>query len=166
MSPRRTHGWLKGIYLCFSQKESGIELLFLQEPDQQVLLGGQCCPRKAEPKPDIPQNDFIHNHWCADDCNQSKISIFFLIFIFLRKARKLLEVEGNVHRSNRHVWRFLQNLAPSQPKNSRLGSLHHPRLAQVKTDGIPETSCRLKPDFTLSEFVFFPCIEPADGFDK
>lgn len=51
-------------------------------------------------------------------------------------------------------------------KNSCFRNLHHPRLAHVKTDGIPGTSCRLKPDFTLSEFYFFSFTGAADNFDK
>jgi len=35
----------------------------------------------------------------------------------------------------------------------------------VKTDGIPGTSCRLKPDLTLSEFLFL-FRDAADGFEK
>lgn len=65
-----------------------------------------------------------------------------------------MKVKGNFQHFNRHARKFLQNLVPSQPKNSCLRSPHHARLAQVKTDDIRRPSCRLKPDFTLSELFF------------
>lgn len=43
------------------------------------------------------------------------------------------------------------NLGALPTKCSSLHCVRHPRLAQVKTDGIPGTSCRLKPDFTFQE---------------
>ena len=110
MSPWRTRGWLKGIYLCFSGRKWN-RVASLQEPDQQVLLGGQCFPpEKAEPKPDILQNDFGHNHWCSDDCKPSKISTI------LKKSREIAQSGGE--RPADMPNQFSQTWRPPSQKNS------------------------------------------------
>lgn len=146
MSPQRTHGWLKGIYLCFSGRESGIELLFTRARSSRV---GNASPEKLNPD----QTSF---KMISPTVTGALATASGPIF----QVRKLPEVEGNVHHFHRQARKFLQNLAPPQPKTPASACLRHPRLAQVKTDGIPGTSCRLQPDFTLSEFYFlFPSQE-------
>ena len=126
MSPWRTRDWLKGIYLCFSGRESGIELLFFYKSQisRSSWVGSASPPEKAETKPDILQTDFGHNHWCSDYCKPSKISTI------LKKSREIAHNGGerpaDMPNKFSQTWRppsqkYSHQSAPSQVSPSEDG---------------------------------------------